>query len=153
VVDDARFRVPVPDGWDSLATDRADWADHATVALLASQRLDPQCASVASGESECTTPVASLRDGALLVWWRSTNCAGSGCELPSGDHLLVGGRQAVRLGGTHLCDELGATREDAYLVTVTPQRVDAIVACGRDASEALRTQLADMLERVAWRTP
>ena len=89
----------------------------------------------------------------MLVWWRSSNCAGSGCDLPEGDRLLVGGRQAVKTGGTHPCDVLGATRQEVYMVTVSPQRVDALVVCDRDASPAVRDQLAQMLEGVGWRTP
>jgi len=150
--DDAGFRVPVPDGWHAQDAKRQEWADQETVALLSSQPLDPQCDPVGSATS-CTLPVGALDHGALLVWWRSAYCAGGGCQLPSGESLLVGGRQAVRISGTHLCDGLGATAEYTYLVAVTPQRVDALVTCERDAPEALRTQLANMLEHVEWHTP
>jgi hypothetical protein len=158
VADGGRFRVPLPEGWDSRAIDRGAWVDGTTVALISSQPLDPQCSAasaVASTASPggCTAPLASLRPGALLAWWHTTTCAGSGCELPEGERLLVGGRQAVRVTGTHQCDALAATDEAAYLVTVTPQRVDAIVVCERNASEAVRSQLAGLLEHVQWRTP
>ena len=153
--DEGRFRVVLPGGWQGVATDRAEWADHATVALLATQPLDPQCpgAEGAEGDTGCTAPVAGLRDGAMLLWWRSVNCAGAACELPDGERLLIGGRPAVRTDGTHLCDALGATHEAAYFVTVSPQRVDAIVACERNATDAVRQQLSAMLEGVQWRTP
>lgn len=151
--DEGRFRIAVPDGWQGVATDRAEWADHSTVALLATQPLEPQCTTGSSGDIGCTAPVVALRDGAMLVWWHSVNCAGAGCELPDGERLLVGGRPAVRMDGSHLCDSLGATQETAYFVTVSPQRVDAIVACDRSATDAVRQQLAAMLEGVLWRTP
>jgi hypothetical protein len=152
VADEARFAVTLPDGWDSRATDPADWADRRTVALISSQPLDPQCAATTDAGS-CTAPVDSLDEGALLMWWLTTTCAGRACQPPDGERLLVGGRQAARIEGTHLCDALGATHEEAYLVTVSPQRLDAIVVCERDVADAVRAQLPDILERVDWRTP
>ena len=142
------FRVTLPAGWDGRATEPSDWADHRTVAILSSQPLDPQC-----GANGCTAPIAALPDGSVLLWWLSENCAGSACELPDGEALLVGGRQATQVGGSHLCDGLGATSETAYIVTVTPQRLEAIVVCGRDASEQLMAQARDLLEHVSWRVP
>jgi hypothetical protein len=154
VLDVARagFRVTVPHGWDARGTDRAQWPDHRTVALFASQRLDPQCATAGSATT-CSTPLESLDEGELLVWWLSENCAGTGCEPPEGERLLIGGRPATRVSGSHLCEALGATSERAYLVNVTPQRLDAIVVCDRNASEATQAQLRDLLEHVSWRTP
>jgi hypothetical protein len=152
VAEGGGFRVPVPDGWDARATDPGEWADHRTVAILATQSLDPQCA-LAGSAGDCTTPLASLAEGELLVWWQSATCAGAGCDPPDGERLPVGGRQASRVGGSHLCDSLGATHEEAYFVTVTPQRLDAIVVCDRRADEATLAQLADLLEHVTWRTP
>jgi len=153
--DEGRFRVAVPDGWQGVATNRAEWADNSTVALLATQPLDPQCSAAASAADDtgCTAPLVALRDGAMLVWWHSVTCVGAGCELPDGERLLIGGRPAVRTDGSHLCAALGATHEAAYFVTVSPQRVDAIVACERDATDVIRQQLAAMLEAVQWRTP
>jgi hypothetical protein len=148
----AGFRVTVPPGWDARGTDRGEWADGRTVALLANQPLDPQCRTSGSAQS-CSAPLASLGEGALLVWWLSENCAGIRCEPPDGERLLVGGRPATRIGGSHLCASLGATSERAYLVTVSPQRLDAIVVCERNASEATQAELRDMLEHVSWRTP
>jgi hypothetical protein len=147
-VDQAGFRVPVPDGWDARATDPADWADGHTVALLATQALNPPCEPDA-----CSAPVASLRESALLMWWQSTTCAGTACEPPDGERLLVGGRQAARANGSHLCDALGATAEDAYVVSVSPQRLDVIVVCERHATDAERAAMRDVLERVSWHTP
>lgn len=142
------FRVTVPDGWEARATEPAEWADRRTVAILASQPLDPQCHAAG-----CSAPVATLNDGALLLWWLSENCAGGGCELPGGEPLLVGGRQATQVGGSHLCDALGATRETAYIVTVTPQHLEAIVVCDRNASDQQMGQVRDLLEHVSWRVP
>jgi hypothetical protein len=151
-LDRAGFRVTVPPDWDARGTDRSEWADGRTVALIASQPLEPQCRTSGSAQT-CTAPVAALNEGGLLVWWLSENCAGAGCEPPDGERLLVGGRPATRISGSHLCDALGVTSERAYLVTVTPQRLDAIVVCERNASEATQAQLRNLLEHVSWRTP
>jgi len=142
------FRIALPDGWEGRATEPADWANHRTVAILASQPLDPHCDA-----GSCTAPVKTLNEGGLLVWWLSENCAGDFCQLPDGEPLLVGGRQATQVAGSHLCDALGATSETAYIVTVTPQRLEAIVVCGRDAGEAVMAQVRDLLEHVSWRVP
>jgi hypothetical protein len=147
------FRVAVPAGWEGRATEPADWLDHRTVAILASQPLDPQCVAGASGAGQCTAPLRMLNAGSMLVWWLSENCAGGSCALPDGEPLLVGGRQATQVGGSHLCDALGATSETAYVVVVTPQRLEAIVVCGRDPGDERTAQVRDLLEHVSWRVP
>ena len=120
------FRVRVPDGWQALAVDPDDWRGGQTIALISTQALDPQCDG--PGVSNCRTPVESLEDGSQLVWWVTTTCAGAACELPDGEPLLIGGREARRIEDTGLCDDLAATAEAAYVVAVSPQRLDAIVA-------------------------
>jgi hypothetical protein len=145
------FRVRVPAGWRAEATDPDRWRGGQTIALISTQALDPQCDG--PGVSGCNTPVAALDDGSLLVWWVTTTCAGAGCELPDGQRLLVGGREARRIETTGLCNELGATSETAYVVTVSPQRLDAIVACDNDAPASVQGQLQGLLDSVDWRTP
>jgi hypothetical protein len=97
--------------------------------------------------------VAALDEGSLLVWWIMTTCAGATCELPYGERLLVGGREARKIERTHVCDELGATSEVAYVVTVSPQRLDAIVVCDNDAPASVQDELRSMIDSVNWRTP
>ena len=145
------FRVQVPAGWRAETTDPAAWRGGQTIALISSQALDPQCDG--PGVSNCRTPVAALDDGSLLVWWITTNCAGTACELPDGERLLIGGRETRRIESTGLCNDLGATSETAYVVTVSPQRLDAIVACDHDASASVQAQLQGLLDSVDWRTP
>jgi hypothetical protein len=145
------FRVRVPDGWRAQATDPNAWRGGQTIALFATQAIDPQCEG--PGASNCRTPVDVLDDGSALVWWVTTNCAGGACELPDGERLLVGGREARRIQSTGLCDEIGATAEFAYVVTVSPQRLDAIVACDNDAPAAVQDQLQGLIDSIDWRTP
>ena len=145
------FRVRVPPGWRAQATDPDAWRGGQTIALISTQALDPQCDG--PGVSNCRTPVAALDDGSLLAWWVTTTCAGAACELPDGERLLIGGREARRIESTGLCDELSATSETAYVVTVSPQRLDAIVACDNDASASVQAQLQGLLDSVDWRTP
>ena len=120
-------------------------------ALISTQNLDPQCDG--PGVRNCRSPVAALADGSQLVWWVTTTCAGAACELPDGERLLIGGREARRIERTGLCDGLGATSESAYVVTVSPQRLDAIVACDKDAPASVQAELQSLIDSVDWRTP
>jgi hypothetical protein len=145
------FRVQVPSGWRAETADPDAWRGGQAIAFISTQALDPVCDG--PGVSNCRTPVPALDDGSLIVWWVTTTCAGAACELPEGERLLIGGREARRIESTRLCDELGATSETAYLVTVSPQRLDAIVACDHDASASVKAQLQGLLDSVDWRTP
>jgi len=145
------FRVRVPNGWQALATDPHDWRGGQTIALISTQALDPQCDG--PGLTNCRMPVASLDGGSQLVWWVTTTCAGAACELPDGEPLLIGGREARRIEGTGLCDDLSATSEAAYVVAVSPQRLDAIVACDHDAPTSVQAAVQELIASVDWRTP
>jgi hypothetical protein len=145
------FRVRVPAGWQAEATDPAAWRGGQTIALMSNQPIDPQCDG--PGVTNCRAPVEALAKGSLVVWWVTTNCAGASCQLPEGERLLIGGREARRIERTGLCDDLAATSETAYVVTVTPQRLDAIVTCGRDAPQSATDQLQALLDSIDWRTP
>ena len=145
------FRLRLPDGWQALATEPDEWRDGHTIALISTQALDPQCDG--PGVSNCRAPVEALDDGSQLVWWITTTCAGVACELPDGERILVGGREARRIQRTELCDDLGATSEFAYVVAVSPQRLDAIVACDNAAPTSVQTELQSLIDSVHWRTP
>jgi hypothetical protein len=145
------FRVRVPDGWHALATDPGSWRGGQTIALFSNQPLDPQCDG--PGVSNCRAPVEALDSGSQLVWWITATCAGASCELPDGERLLVGGREARRIGDTDLCAALEASSEVAYVVAVSPQRLDAIVACDNDAATSVQAQLRSLIDSVDWRTP
>jgi hypothetical protein len=151
-LDEAGFRLQVPDGWDARATRASEWQRGRTVAILSNRPLDPQCAGTGDSRS-CQAPVAELDEGALLVWWQTTTCAGNACRPPDGEALLVGGRAASLTRAAGACEGLRATDEEAYIVSVSPQRLDAIVACERNAGEAVHAQLRNLLEGVDWRTP
>jgi hypothetical protein len=141
----------VPDGWQALATDPHAWRGGQSIAFFSTQALDPQCDG--PGVTNCRTPVEALDDGSQLVWWVTTNCAGAGCALPDGERLLIGGREARRIARTGLCDDLRATSEVAYVVAVSPQRLDAIVACDNEAPASVQAQLQSLIDSVDWRTP
>lgn len=145
------FRVRVPDGWHAEATDPDAWRGGRTIALISNQPIDPQCDG--PGATNCQAPVAALDEGSQLVWWITTTCAGAACALPDGERLLVGGREARRIEGVGLCASLHATSQAAYVVTVSPQRLDAIVTCDNQASASVRAQLQSLIDSVDWRTP
>jgi hypothetical protein len=152
-VDEAGFRLEVPAGWHAAAADRERWPGRQTVAYLSNQPMAPAC-SDDPAEPICTAPVETLRDGGLLMWWLTTTCAGPACDPTGDDRLLIGGRPAVRAVDAYdFCDGLGATIEEDYLVAVSPQRVDLIVVCQRDADTGAVAQVHEVLERVDWRTP
>jgi hypothetical protein len=149
---EAGFRLPIPDGWGAAAV-RGATADQARLlAVLSSEGLPDGCQGGADA-SGCAVAISTLSGGALVAWWTTRNCAGTACELPVGERLLIGGREATRQSGTSLCSSLGSTDEVAYLVQVSPQRIDTIISCARDAAPSVRTALLDALAGVDWRTP
>lgn len=149
-VEHAGFRVSVPQGWYAETTN--DLAGRLrVVALLSNEPLAIDCTG-AGAERHCSQP-AALAEGSLLAWWFAATCAGVDCTPPEGEAMLVGGREASRISGSAICDNLGATSAETYVVAVSPQRLDAIMVCGRDASASIRQELEDMLEHVDWRTP
>jgi hypothetical protein len=149
-VEHAGFAVQVPDGWFAEATNDAA-GQVQVVAILSNEPLGVDCIGVGAAR-HCSQP-AALAEGGLLVWWFAAFCAGVDCTPPAGDPLLVGGREASRLTGSAICDSLEATSGETYIVAVSPQRLDAIMVCQRNASESARDELAGLLEHVDWRTP
>jgi hypothetical protein len=149
-VDHAGFRVPVPDGWYAETTN--DVAGQLrVVAFLSNEPLGLDCTG-AGADRHCSHPT-TLAEGTLVAWWFAASCAGVGCTPPEGEPLLVGGREASRISGSAICDDLGATSNVTYIVAVSPQRLDAIMVCGRNAPASASNELADLLEHVDWRTP
>lgn len=144
--------VPVPAGWAAMRAEPADWPGGRTVALLSNATLDPACGE-AGGARSCTAPAKSLHAGQLLVWWLSTTCAGAGCDLPDAPRQLVGGREAALVDDIDTCDALEPSGQRAYLVSVGPQRVDALVVCEDDPSDGTLADLETMLQGIHWRTP
>jgi hypothetical protein len=149
-VDHAGFRLPLPQGWYAETTNDAA-GQVRVVALISNTPLAIDC--VGSGAARHCSQPTTLADGTLLIWWLAAFCAGVHCTPPEGDALLVGGREASRLAGAAACDDLEATSSETYFVAVSPQRLDAIMVCQRDAPASARAELADMLEHVDWRTP
>jgi hypothetical protein len=150
VVEQAGFRVPLPDGWFAETTNDAA-GQLRVVAFLSNEPLALECTG-AGAARRCSHP-AMLAEGSVLAWWFAASCAGTDCTPPEGEPLLVGGREASRISGSAICDDLDATSGETYVVAVSPQRLDAIVVCGRNAPPSALDELADTLEHVDWRTP
>jgi hypothetical protein len=149
-VEHAGFRVPLPDGWYAETTNEAA-GQLRVVAFLSNEPLGVDCTG--SGEARRCSHPATLGEGGVLAWWFAAFCAGVDCTPPEGDALLVGGREASRRAGSTVCNRLDATSGETYVVAVSPQRLDAIMVCERDAPASAREELADLLEHVDWRTP
>jgi hypothetical protein len=97
--------------------------------------------------------LTQLQPGGVVVAWSALQCVAHGCDLPTGNQILVGGRVAVRYPGPGFCEGLLATDEVVVMVTVTPQRVDRIVTCSRDPAPAAVSALTAMFDSIQWRTP
>jgi hypothetical protein len=149
-VEHAGFRLTVPDGWSAEATNNVE-GPLQIVAYLSSLPLELEC----TGEGmtrHCRTP-SSLADGSLLVTWLATFCAGSSCTPPAGQPILVGGREASLVSDAVVCERFKPTEAETYFVAVTPQRLDAIAVCKRDAPDSADAALRDMLEHIDWLAP
>ena len=151
-LDDEGLRVSVPGDWDAIRSSDVGFGSGRVLFYLSNQALEADCLQ-AGNESRCTFPVGALEDGGVLVLWATSGCAGVACELPSDDRLLISGREAAKAVDTGACEEIGATEEDVYAVTVTPQRVDWIVVCAREPTAAEQATVATILGAVEWRTP
>jgi hypothetical protein len=149
-VEQAGFRVPLPHGWYAETTNDAV-GQLRVVAFLSNEPLGLDCTGVGAAR-RCSHPT-TLAEGSLVAWWFAASCAGIDCTPPEGEPMLVGGREASRISGSAICDGLDATLGETYVVAVSPQRLDAIMACGRNAPGSALDELADILEHVDWRTP
>jgi hypothetical protein len=149
-VEQTGFRVPLPDGWHAETTNDAA-GQLRVVAFLSNVPLGLDCTGAGSAR-HCSHPTA-LAEGSLVAWWFAASCAGVDCTPPAGEPLLVGGREASRISGSAICDDLDATSDATYVVAVSPQRLEAIMVCGRNAPASALDELADILEHVEWRTP
>jgi hypothetical protein len=150
--DDVGLRVTVPTGWDGMRSGAVGFGSGRVLFYLSNRELQADC--VQQGRDEgCALPVRALDDGGVLLVWATSACAGIACALPDGDRRLISGREAASSPGTGLCDPIGATDEEVYAVTVTPQRVDWIVICARYPGDAERAALASILDGINWRTP
>jgi len=146
------LRFTVPSGWELRASTMSPLGDSRRLFYLATQRLRDDCTGGATAQT-CLLPVDELARGGVLVWWQATNCAGPACSLPDGELTQVGGRPAVIVATAQGCGAIGQTDATTYLVSVSPQRLDAVVVCSRDATAAAREALRSLLDAVEWRTP
>ena len=145
-------RFVAPPGWDIRSASELTFAAGSGLALIANQALNDDC--IGSIREDCPAPVASLRDGGVLLIWLTTHCAGPACVIPDGPLTTVGGRMAsIADLAESACPAIGQTEETIYVVAVSPQRLDTLVACGRSPSAATRTTLRTFLDAVDWRTP
>lgn len=148
--DGVRFDVPA--GWELLASTAATSGGSRRLLYLATQSMRNDCHTGADAQT-CSLPIDQLEPGGILVWWHTTACAGPACALPDGGLTQVGGRAATSVPPSDGCGQIGQTDASAYVVAVTPQRLDTIVVCSRDASAATLQALRAFLDAVEWRTP
>jgi hypothetical protein len=147
--DEVRFVAPT--GWQLREAARPTNGPGNLLVYLANQPLRDEC-SVAQGG--CDSPlVEPLRPGGVLAIWATRLCVAQGCDLPSASPIPVGNRQGVVTVPDSGCEETGYTERSAYYVTVTPQRVDILLVCASDPSDATRSAFAGFLDAIHWRIP
>jgi hypothetical protein len=148
--DEQGVRFTAPAGW-AVRTGGEELLGATALAFISNQPIQDCSGDV--DRPSCPPPLSKLEAGGVLIAWYETHCVAAGCDLPAGDQLLVGGRVAVRYAGPGLCDPLVASDEVVVAVTVSPQRVDLIVTCSRDANGSARAAIAALFDSIRWRTP
>jgi hypothetical protein len=149
--DDLRFVAPT--GWEVREPSGFQSQFNRTVVFLANQPLESECRVEGQGLA-CDSPLADgLRAGGMLVWWVARVCAAQFCDLPPGTLMQVGNRLGEHGPVEYGCDGAGYTERSAYYVTVTPQRVDVLLVCARDPTDATGEALLGFLDGIQWRVP
>ena len=148
--DEVRFVAPT--GWELREAARPTNGTSNFFVFVANQPLRDQCGLA---EAFCTAPlVDELRPGGMLVIWATRLCVGQLCDGPSSAPLIaIGNRQGVVTQVDSGCEGMPVTDRSAYYVTVTPQRVDILVVCARDPSDATRSAFLGFLDAIRWRIP
>lgn len=147
--DDIRFVAPT--GWELREAARPTLGPDNLVVFLANQPLRGECGLA---EASCAAPLDDeLRPGGMLVIWATRFCAAQRCDLPSGRLLAIGNRQGVAAPADAGCEAIHFTERSAYYVTVTPQRVDILLVCARDPTDATRAAFLGFLDAIQWRIP
>jgi hypothetical protein len=152
--EDEEVRFLAPTGWHiQPSTAHYYGGDGQIRTYLANQPLHQDCPTTGS-IVVCESPLDDgLRPGGMLVTWVASSCVAKSCELPLARLISIGNRQGVRVPMTTGCDGTGFTERSAYYITVSPQRVDILVTCARDPSNATRSAFLGFLDAIRWRIP
>ena len=147
----AEVRFVAPTGWELREAAAPTNGPARVVAYLANQPLRDAC-SVAQGG--CESPLVDpLRPDGMLAIWATRLCVAQSCNLPSTDLIRIGNRQGVVVVPDAGCEATGSTERSAYYATVTPQRVDILLVCARNPSDATRSAFLGFLDAIQWRIP
>lgn len=148
--EDEEVRFVAPTAWELLASTSVPYGPSWIRAYLANETLHQDC----DPQLVCQSPLTNgLHPGGMFVVWTSASCVAKSCELPAARLIPIGNREGVRVPMTVGCEGTGFTERSAYSVTVTPQRVDVLVACARDPSDATRSAFLGFLDAIHWRIP
>lgn len=152
-VENDEVRFVAPTGWEVLRPTTASPGLDQVVAYLANQPLHEDCRDVGT-EISCGSPLADgLRAGGMLVVWAGRPCVAQSCVLPPETLIAIGNRQGVKTPVDAGCEGTGFSERSAYYATVTPQRVDILLVCARDPSDATRSAFLGFLDAIRWRIP
>ena len=146
-------RFVAPTGWEVHRPTAGSPDLDQIVVYVANQPLHDDCHEVGT-EISCGSPLTDgLRAGGMLVVWAQRPCVAQSCTLPSETLIPVGNRQGVRTAASAGCEGTGFTERLAYYATVTPQRVDILLVCARDPTDATRSAFLGFLDAIQWRIP
>ncbi len=149
--DDVRFVAP--SGWQVRQPSGPQSHFNRTVVYLANQLLQSECHAQGQ-ELACDSPLADgLRAGGMLVAWAARACAAQLCDIPPETLIQVGNRLGVHAPSDDGCKGTGFTERSAYYITVSPQRVDVLLICARDPTDATREAFLGFLDTIQWRVP
>jgi hypothetical protein len=144
-------RFVAPTGWEIREAARPTNGPGNFFVFLANQPLRDACGVAQGG---CDSPLVDpLRPGGMLAIWATRLCVAQACDLPSSDLIRVGNRRGVVTVPEAGCEATGSSERSAYYVTVTPQRVDILLVCARDPSDATRSAFFGFLDAIQWRIP
>ena len=146
-------RFAAPTGWEVRQPTTGSPDLDQVVAYLANQPLREDCPEVRTAISCGTALTDGLRAGGIRVAWAGRPCVAQACALPTATLIAIGNRQGVRTPTDVGCEGTGFTERAAYYVTVTPQRVDILLVCARDPSDATRSAFLGFLDAIRWRIP
>jgi hypothetical protein len=149
--DDIRFAAPT--GWELVTSRSISYGPGQILLYVANEPLRADCHNTDT-EIVCQSPLLEgLHTGGMLVTWVASTCVARSCELPPAPLIAIGNRQGVRVPNAGVCEGTGSTERSTYYVTVTPQRVDVLLTCARDPSDATRSAFLGFLDAIQWRIP
>jgi hypothetical protein len=151
--EDEEVRFVAPAGWQMRPSTGVSFGPSWRIRYVANQVLQDDCVTDAVAVT-CQPPIdGGLRNDGILVIWSGHNCVAKGCDLPQGALMPIGNRNGVQAAVTAGCEDTDYTERSTFWITVGPQRLDSLLVCARDPSDATRAAFLGFLDAIRWRIP